>query len=332
LAARAGIARALLRDDAPKGLLSALEGLLASSDDADRATAAFGLVALGHRGARDLVGSRDPAIARAAARGAFVGDADGLAASARRLSDESDPITSTALAIALAAEPTLSDRIATHRLVGWVEEGGPLAPLAARALATREGGEGEGATQRGGPGEGAGSKQRVDRLLVNEDLVIRAHTAQGLGESAEPDASARLARAFAFEPEAMVRRAIVQALSRRAEPQRIPVLELAATLDPDADIREMAKLALGGHRFGDARDGASRARVGNYVAWIAVVPNDRALERRVAFRSGRLVRPDGVSLPVVTDPDGFLLVAGLPPGTSSFNLASEPRADDASTP
>jgi hypothetical protein len=332
LAVRAGVARALLRDDAPKGLVSSLEGLLSSANDADRATAAFGLVALRRRSARDLVGSRDPAIARASARAAFVGGGEGLAAAAERLADESDPITCTALGIALSAEPGLAGAISTHRLIDWAEQGGPLAPLAARALAVREGGEGEGAAQRGGPGEGAGSKQRVLRLLVSEDEVIRAHTAQGLGESREPDAVSRLAKAFAFEAETTVRRAIVQALSRRGEPQRTPVLELAAALDPDTEIREMARLALAGHHLGDARDGASRAKVGGYVAWISVVPNDPALRQHVAFRSGRLLRPDGVSLPVVTDPDGFLLVAGLPPGASSFNLASEPGADDASRP
>lgn len=39
------------------------------------------------------------------------------------------------------------------------------------------------------------------------------------------------------------------------------------------------------------------------------------------LRAARVVRPDGLAVPVVADPDGVLLVPGLPSGPATLLLA-----------
>jgi hypothetical protein len=42
-------------------------------------------------------------------------------------------------------------------------------------------------------------------------------------------------------------------------------------------------------------------------------------------RAARLVRADGLAVPVVADPDGVLLVPGLPAGPASLLLGRDPH-------
>ncbi|HZO14444.1 MAG TPA: hypothetical protein VFB62_14325, partial [Polyangiaceae bacterium] len=128
----------------------------------------------------------------------------------------------------------------------------------------------------------------------------------GLAASPERDAVSLLADAYRFEPDIQVRRAIVRALSQRNEARRRATLALARDLDPDPGVRALARSALGGRRLAVAMPPAGRQ-----VAWVMVRANSEAERKSVASRPGALVRPDGLALPVVADPDGGLLVPGL---------------------
>ncbi|MCS6899047.1 MAG: HEAT repeat domain-containing protein [Polyangiaceae bacterium] len=180
-------------------------------------------------------------------------------------------------------------------LLAWVEEGGACAPLAARALASRDDEAYRGILQR---------------LLHGGSPQLRSHVALGLGRSPNADAAGRLADAYTFETEPLVRRALLRALSWRQEPQRNAVLRLAASLDPDATARAIAQGALRGFR-------APEQAIGDLVAWLRVEGVTEAMALRWE-------RPDGLVLPVVTDPDGTLLVPGLPTSPSHAVLPPKP--------
>jgi hypothetical protein len=313
LAARAGTVRALALGDAPAGLRQRLDGLLASRDAADRAAGSFGLAVLGKTDARELIGSSDPVVVRAAARASLVAGNGAVDACRSRLETESDALTRTALAIAIAASPDASVPVSTGRLTEWAESDEVFAPLAVVAL---------------GPRERLLEKRRLGRALGSPDAVLRAHAAFGLALSPLPDAVSRLANAWRFEETPRVRRALVLALARRREPQRLATLELAAKLDPDEQVRETARLALRGElalplgRFG-AGCAASASRVGGcYAAWITLTPSSSGGAAAVRERAGRLLDAAGLALPVVADPDGMLIVPGVSAGAASFRLAS----------
>jgi hypothetical protein len=297
-----------------------LDQLLDARNPADRAAGAFGLAVLHKSDAVQLVASTDPAIVRAAARAALLtGGAAALACRAR-LATESDELTRTALAIAIAASPDAQVPVSTGRLAEWAESDEAYAPLAIVAL---------------GPRERPLEKRRLGRALDSADPVLRAHAAFGLALSPLPDAVSRLANAWRFEEAPRVRRAIVLALGRRREPQRVATLELAAKLDPDEQVRETARLALRGEvplplgRFGAGCAGTD-ARVGAcYAAWITLSPSSPGGEDAVRERAGRLLDAAGLALPVVADPDGMLIVPGVSAGAASFRLASSSRWYDA---
>jgi HEAT repeat protein len=320
LLARAGTVRALSLRDPPTGLGDRLNSLLASRDAADRAAGAFGLMALGKADARELIGSNDRVVVRAAARAALVADSGAGAACRARLATETDLLTRTALAMAIALSPDASVPVSTGRLEEWAESDDAFAPLAVVAL---------------GPRERPLEKRRLARALESSDPVLRAHAAFGLALSPLPDAAARLANAWRFEETPRVRRAIVTALGRRKEPQRLATLALAARLDPDEQVRESARLALRGQlplplgHFGAGCAG-NDARVGGcYAAWITLTPSTPAGAADLRERSGRLLDAAGLALPVVADPDGMLVVPGVSAGAASFRLASSPLWDDA---
>jgi HEAT repeat protein len=320
LFARAGTVRALSLGDAPSGLGDRLNSLLASRDAADRAAGAFGLMALGKADARDLIGSSDRVVVRAAARAALVAESGAGAACRARLATETDLLTRTALAMAIALSPDASVPVSTGRLEEWAESDDAFAPLAVVALGSRE-----------RPLE----KRRLGRALESSDPVLRAHAAFALALSPLSDATARLANAWRFEETPRVRRAIVTALGRRKEPQRLATLALAARLDPDEQVRESARLALRGQlplpigHFGAGCAGNEARLGGCYVAWITLTPSTPAGAADLRERSGRLLDAAGLALPVVADPDGMLVVPGVSAGAASFRLASSPLWDDA---
>ncbi|WP_437828489.1 HEAT repeat domain-containing protein [Sorangium sp. So ce1153] len=323
LGLRAGVVRGLALRDAPEALEGRLLAALASPrGSSDRAVAAFGAVALGLRDAREVVGecslaSCDRAAVHAAARGALARGERALAALAPLFAELAAPggggapdAAAISAGVALLAAPR-GGAVATSRLAALAEAGGPLAPLAARALAARDD-----EVIRG----------RLKRLLEGSDPVVRAHVALGLGSDPMPDSVSLLARAYRFEDDAAVRRAIVRGLSRRAEVQRRRVLEAARDLDPDEGVRALARAALSGV---DRRALDAPSALATGVVWVAIVPNDRSAIASASSRPARLVRPDGLAVPVVADPDGVLLVPGVPPGVSSVLLAPAAPPGDA---
>ncbi|WP_437924953.1 HEAT repeat domain-containing protein [Sorangium sp. So ce291] len=323
LGLRAGVVRGLVLRDAPEALEGRLLAALAAPrGSSDRAVAAFGAVALGLRDAREVVGactpaSCDRAAVHAAARGALARGERALAALAPLFAELAAPgggaapdAAAISAGVALLAAPR-GGAVATSRLAALAEAGGPLAPLAARALAARDD-----EVIRG----------RLKRLLEGSDPVVRAHVALGLGSDPMPDSVSLLARAYRFEDDAAVRRAIVRGLSRRAEVQRRRVLEAARDLDPDEGVRALARAALSGV---DRRALDAPSALATGVVWVAIVPNDRSAAASASSRPARLVRPDGLAVPVVADPDGVLLVPGVPPGVSSVLLAPAAPPGDA---
>ncbi|MDC0678597.1 HEAT repeat domain-containing protein [Sorangium atrum] len=325
LGLRAGVVRGLALRDAPEALEKRLLAALAApKGSSDRAVGVFGAVALGLRDAVDVVGACSPsscdrAAVHAAARGALARGERALAAlaplfaalaasppgaaSAAQSGDAAPDAAAISAGVALLAEPG-GGAIATSRLAALAEAGGPLSPLAARALAARDD-----EVVRG----------RIERLLEGSDPVVRAHVALGLGSDPMPDSVSLLARAYRFEDDPAVRRAIVRGLSRRAEVQRRRVLVAARDLDPDEGVRALARAALSGV---DARAlDRPRSALATGVVWVAIVPNDRSASMSASSRPARLVRPDGLAVPVVADPDGVLLVPAVPPGASAVLLA-----------
>jgi HEAT repeat protein len=331
---RAGTVRALVLDDAPDGLRAALRGLLKEQAPSDRAAGAFGLVATGALSLDDAIesackpavpvdhhGTRavecDTAIVAAAARGALALPAGSssleplsplLASAAAQTDPHPSGGAGEALAVAagvvLLAHPD-GGELPTSVLAAWAEGGGPLSPLAARALPSRD---------------DDALRGRIKRLLEGTDPVVRAHLALGLARDPEPSATSLLTSAYRFEEDAGVRRAVVRALSRRAEVQRLATLALARDLDPDDEVRSLARTALAGR----AHDPGLRPALGveprRSVAWVTIAPSEGRTGKDQPLRTARMTRSDGLSVPAVADPDGVLLVPGLPPGPASLLL------------
>lgn len=307
---RAATVRELVLDDAPSGLTRRLRGLLESKEPADRAAATFGLVAIGSMSLRDALAracrkgpaSCDAALVGAAARGALAlpDGASSLEALHGLLRSEAGGAVLTAAGAALLAYPD-GGELPTPRLALWAEAGGPLSPLAARALPARD---------------EESIRGRVQRLLEGTDPVVRAHVALGLGSDPEPSAASLLTAAYRYEEDDGVRRAVVRALSRRTEVQRLATLAMARDLDPDEGVRSLARAALEGR----TSDLSLRAVLGveprRSVAWITIRP----VAKDAPPRAVRVARSDGLAVPVLADPDGVLLVPGLPPGPASILL------------
>ncbi len=323
-----GVVRGLVLRDAPEALEKRLLAALAApKGSSERAVGVFGAVALGLRDAVDVVGacSRPPAIARRSTRrraarslgasapsppsrrssrrspGSGAASPPGAASAAKSGDAAPDPAAISA-GVALLAEPG-GGAIATSRLAALAEAGGPLSPLAARALAARDD-----EVVRGG----------IERLLEGERS--RRARARRARPRERPHARQRLllARAYRFEDDPAVRRAIVRGLSRRAEVQRRRVLVAARDLDPDEGCARSRGLPSPASTRGRSIFRAPRWR---RASWVAIVPNDQSASRSASSRPARLVRPDGLAVPVVADPDGVLLVPAVPPGASAVLLA-----------
>ncbi len=279
-ALRAGVVRALVLRDAPSGMSDAARAAM-KAGGAEAAAGAWARVALGEVDVDEDRLLASPELAGAAARGAL-GRGDGALEKLAVVMETSGAGATGAVRDALALGLLVrgdGGRLATSTLLGWVDDGGAAAPLAARALGWRD---------------DEVTRPRTTALLRGGDPTVRAHVALGLGQSREADAAGRLAEAYRFEPEVRVRRAIVRALSWRSEAPRLEALTLAASLDVDAVTRTLARAALRGKRAA-VREG------GDLVAWWQV---DEGQARRWE-------RPDGLALPVVADRDGALLVPGL---------------------
>ncbi len=328
LITRASLVRALVLGDEPKGLGDALSAMANEKEPADRAVSVFGRVATGRTSVRAALDAACPekhpcdvalvsAVARASLARATSGKDDSPAELARVFAlagktkgDTPSPID-VAAGVALLADPSGAG-LPTSVLARWAEGESPLAPLAARALPTRD---------------DETIRRQIKRLLAGTDPVIRAHTALGLAQDPEPDATSLLGDAYRFEEDPSVRRAVVRALSVRREPQRVATLELARDLDPDDQVRALARAALSGRSLLPAVSVS-----GGPVAWVSLVANAPSALPSIQGRAARLLRSDGVAVPVVADPDGVFLVPGLPNGPAALTLAPEAIPGDAASP
>lgn len=310
LGVRAYVVRALLRGERTGGGDAILDRLSASKDGRERALGVFARVALESASVEAHLEDADPRVRRAAAMGTLSHpQSRGQHTLLARLAKEPDPATRAVLAIGLAGGDP--DGVATTTLlVDRAESGGPDSPLAALALARRA---------------DESMDRRLGLLLGSKDSVVRAHAARGVAHATLADVSGRLADAYAYETDVVVRRAILGALAARTKdttaPARRSTLEIAAQLDPDATCRQLARRGLDPVAAQPAADAARTAA--SDTAWLRITLDGGAApstEGTSAF-VGSLVRSDGIAVPIAFDDDGYAIVPGLPPGESRLVLA-----------
>jgi hypothetical protein len=116
---------------------------------------------------------------------------------------------------------------------------------------------------------------------------------------------------YRFEPDAHVRHAVVVALGQRPERTRANALRLAADLDGDERVRSAARLALSGVRL-------SSFPAGRGTLWLGLSGEGASQSTPPEVRVGT---SSGVVLPMVADPDGMVVVSGLPEGPIALRLA-----------
>jgi hypothetical protein len=81
---------------------------------------------------------------------------------------------------------------------------------------------------------------------------------------------------------------------------------MAADYDADAEVRGLASAARKGRKLS-----LTVFPKGHQVAWISLRANSAEQKEAVSLRPGVLVRDDGLALPVVSAPDGVILVPGV---------------------
>jgi HEAT repeat protein len=300
MAARAYFVRRFVRGERSRQLDVLLVRLAWSPSPADRAVGVEALVALGQRALEASLGDPDPRVRAAAAMGAAAHlDGRTSASLAARTAVETDPAARATMAIGLA-QADAPAVLPTSSLVDRLAAGGSDAPLAALALARR-------------PSVEAGPD--AEALLASHDALVRSHAARGLGSSETPEATGRLAAAYEFEADPVVRRALVDALAARPRPLGPwgeAALALAAQLDPDRSARAAAARALQGEAPGRS------ARLPE-VAWVTLVAAEHAV--LPAGGTAMLVDSDGFAWPVAFDEDGIALEPGVAPGPFRLRLA-----------
>jgi cellulose synthase operon protein C len=302
LGIRAYIVRSLVRAEHSDAADEILTRLAASKDGRERALGSFGRVALGASKAGSVLADPDPRVRRSVAMASLARPTSGTSrALLEHLAAERDDATRQVLAVGLlGGDP--DGLLTTTWLVDRAESGGSDAALSAYALTRRA----EEANER-----------KVGQLLASKDPVLRAHAARGLAHATLPDASGRLASAYAYETDVTVRRAIVGALSARVNdataPARRSTLDTAMQLDPDGPTRQAARVGQGG----------SPSPLGPPIAveaaWLRITLEGNAPPGEVYV--GSLVRSDGVAVPIAFDEDGYAIVPGLPPGEARLVLA-----------
>jgi HEAT repeat protein len=302
LGARAYTLRALVRGQRSDWGSRALAGLAASRNAVDRAVGLGCLVLLGERDAKEALGDPDASVRRVVAVAAMAGL--GRAQDALLDVSQAEP---DALARRVERGALLfldvRGRLTTTVLAERASAGESDSPLATMALAARSDPD---------------DRAEVDALMGSVDPILRAHAARGLGASEEHDAVGRLAHAFAFEVEPLVRRGIVLALALRTRdadaPARLAILKRAAHLDPDSVVRDIAARATSGLSVAPHTTPTE-------IAWLRLATNTGRAPPS-STQGGMLLRSDGIAVPVAFDPDGYALVP-IPPGEARLLL--EPR-------
>ena len=275
-------------------LSQALPAALRATAPGERVAAAFARAVLEPSTLAASLSSNDALVVRALARLAISGSA--AQAAVRRLLDERDPLLRAALAMGLA-DPEAAELAPTPLLLELLHEAGPASLLAATALAARKDPD---------------LLPLVRELLTSGDPWLRAHTLLGLSRAHEPDALGLIENAYRFEPDSSVRHAAIVALSRRPESVKMRTLQLAAELDASRAVREAAGLALSGQSLSDGV-------LGPETFWLELTKNPGLSADAVPtalLRAGA-----GLALPVVADPDGVVVLAGVDPAALEVRLA-----------
>jgi len=303
LGVRAYVVRVLVRGERHGAADDVIKSLAQSNNPSERALGAFARVALGDDRVSAFIDDKDARVRRSAAMGVLANpNKDALRVLIRRFLEEKDAPTRQVLALGLyGGDP--DDSLTTNTLVDRAESGGADAALATYALARR-------ADEQ--------SSHKVGQLLGSRDPVLRAHAARGLGAAPLPDATGRLANAYAYETDTEVRRALIGALAARTKDANAPLrkqsLEVAAQLDPDGPVRQAAKRALDGVAAPFAAPSVTEA------AWLRITLENGAAPAGEAY-VGSLVRSDGLAVPIAFDDEGYAVVPGVPPGDARLVLA-----------
>jgi hypothetical protein len=307
---RAGAVRVARLGGVPSSIRDAAQSLLSSKSDADRWVGATLRAVRDLGDAKDLLASGDVVLRRAAAIALAAHDVQDAASVARRhlavSSSTEDVVVVRALATVAARAVDGSAEhdvpITTSTLAVWLAEDGDASALAAFLLASR-----------GGDAVAA----HVDRALSSDDLAVRASSLLGLAASPDVSASGEIAARWAELRVAEVRRAAVRALAARGDPSGAKVLALARRLDPDDDARALAAgaILLPGvkHR--------SPLLLGVEVvesALHAVSTNGAGGAKSNVVAT--YVRPDGLAVPAFADPDGVVLLFGVPVGLGRLDV------------
>jgi HEAT repeat protein len=291
LGARAYLVRALARGERSMNAESLVAALQSSNDGLDRAVATQMRVALGVDDARKAFTSQDAEVRRAAAMGLYARpDREARAILGGRLVADDDATMRTLGALALTAEDEDAPKVTSTWLADRATSGGADAPLAAYAFVRR-------ADEKDLP--------KVDALLASNDPILRGHAARGLGVSPLDASVGRLARVYAYEPNATVRRAAIASLARRTEtsaPLWTQTMHEASLLDPDAEIRFLASAAL-------ANRAPAPAPFSDALFIHVTKPGAATAPVTAAF-----VRADGLAVPFAFDREGYAVVLGIPPG------------------
>ncbi|MEP7051829.1 MAG: HEAT repeat domain-containing protein [Pseudomonadota bacterium] len=307
VAARASLVRQVALARTPSGLGAALQELAQSRDPSDQAVAIQAKVLGAPEQAAALLKTATTPQIMALSRLALLPSV--ARALCERLATERAPQRREALAAGLVSNAA-AERVPSDVLLALIDARGLAAPLAARALSTRD---------------SHTLRPKILALLASSDTLLRSHAALGLGRSDDSSALGVLEQAYRFETDDNVRLAIVHGLSTRHEPARKRTLLLARSLDSSPAVREAAALALAGAQP------ASDAQ-GSETAWLELrVPS--APEPGPAPALGALViDANGLALPAFADPDGVLLLPALPSGPFELRLAAPARTDDALRP
>lgn len=299
-AVRAGAVFAARHGGAPSGIASVAKELASASLPEDRAAGTLLLAVVDVGRARDALKSDDPVRRRAAIAGlsahAIAEGADVARAhlEAHGTTEPEDLVQALAAIAVRAVDGTVARDVpvSTTVLARWLSEDGAAAPLAAYLLAAR-GGE--------------LARAHVVRALASDSLDVRVAALLGLGLSPDKTATGELSARAVDSPNVVLRRAAMRAIAARGDDSSRPALELARRLDPDPEVRALAKLAKPGVH------GASLL-TGREVAQAKVT-----LSKGVSAVA-ILASADGLVLPFVVDPEGFVVMFRVASGPARLEV------------
>jgi HEAT repeat protein len=310
IAARASVVRMKVMGHAVPSLEPTLKRLLASTDGGARAAGAWGFAVVEPSTLPGLLKSDDPIVVCSAARALLTAHADARAVAAQRLSVEQSTRMRTALALGLIFDD-MADGVPTAILAELVDGGGAEAPLALYRLVARR---------------DALAQEYSAELRDSPDPLWRAHLVLGWGLLDDPSVVGKLDNAYATEAEPAVRHAIVTALGLHTARTPSGTLSQAMALDPDEDVRRAARWAKLGHWL----RGSLHPGVADSSAWIQVRPTVPTWQGRSVIQ---LTASSAMALPFVPDPDGLVVIVGLPVGPIRIQIvATDPSPSAAPSP